>query len=177
MDRVSAHAHFQVICSLQNGLIILEAHGCSVWCQGVLWAIDMDAGTPFSSELYRVSPNAFLPKDWIMEKWEQGYYITAVAGEGGGGVHSVDAWSWQPALCRKGRWELSLQVTDWLGHSACCPFLPLASFLGWLGRTGRSKVNPHVSALLPGVYGTFWAAEVCHIARAGNLGMHMSGRC
>ena len=23
----------------------------------------------------------FLPKDWIMEKWEEGYYITAMAGE------------------------------------------------------------------------------------------------
>ena len=56
---------------------------CSVGCQGDLWAIVMDAGTPFSSQLYRVSPNAFLPKDWIMEKWEQGYYITAVAGESG----------------------------------------------------------------------------------------------
>jgi hypothetical protein len=35
----------------------------------------------------------FLPKDWIMEKWEEGYYITAMAGEqrvGGGGCCWVE---------------------------------------------------------------------------------------
>ena len=26
----------------------------------------------------------FLPKEWIMEKWEEGYYITAMAGSTGG---------------------------------------------------------------------------------------------
>ena len=72
----------QPSCRLCNPTFVLPAC-CSVGCQGDLWAIVMDAGTPFSSQLYRVSPNAFLPKDWIMEKWEQGYYITAVAGEGG----------------------------------------------------------------------------------------------
>ena len=40
----------------------------------------MDAGTGFSQQLYRVVPDAFLPKEWIMEKWDLGYYITAVAG-------------------------------------------------------------------------------------------------
>jgi hypothetical protein len=28
----------------------------------------------------QVHPNSFLPKEWIMEKWEEGFYITAVAG-------------------------------------------------------------------------------------------------
>ncbi len=40
----------------------------------------MDAGTGFGSQLYRVVPDAFLPKEWIMEKWDLGFYITAVAG-------------------------------------------------------------------------------------------------
>lgn len=26
----------------------------------------------------------FLPKEWIMEKWEEGYYITAMAGSNSG---------------------------------------------------------------------------------------------
>ena len=26
----------------------------------------------------------FLPKDWIMERWEEGFYITAMAGSAGG---------------------------------------------------------------------------------------------
>jgi len=26
----------------------------------------------------------FLPKEWIMEKWEEGYYITAMAGTNSG---------------------------------------------------------------------------------------------
>ncbi len=28
----------------------------------------------------QVHYNTFLPKEWIMEKWEEGYYITAVSG-------------------------------------------------------------------------------------------------
>lgn len=72
----------QPSCQPRNPTFVLPAC-CSVGCQGDLWAIVMDAGTPFSSQLYQVSPDAFLPKDWIMDKWEHGYYITAVAGEGG----------------------------------------------------------------------------------------------
>lgn len=45
-----------------------------------LWAIIMDAGTGFSHQIYKVHHNSFLPKEWIMEKWEEGYYITSVAG-------------------------------------------------------------------------------------------------
>ena len=60
---------------LADGLFI-----SSVGCASDLWGIIMDAGTGFGSQLYRVVPDAFLPKEWIMEKWDLGYYITAVAG-------------------------------------------------------------------------------------------------
>lgn len=61
---------------LADGLYI-----SSVGCASDLWGIIMDAGTGFTQQLYRVVPDAFLPKDWIMEKWDLGYYITAVAGQ------------------------------------------------------------------------------------------------
>lgn len=61
---------------LADGLYI-----SSVGCASDLWGIIMDAGTGFSQQLYRVVPDAFLPKEWIMEKWDLGYYITAVAGD------------------------------------------------------------------------------------------------
>eukprot|EP00873_Tetraselmis_striata_P004841 jgi/Tetstr1/425105/TSEL_015568.t2 len=51
----------------------------SVACCTELWALIMDAGTNFSQQVYNLS-NQFLPKEWIMEKWEEGYYITAMAG-------------------------------------------------------------------------------------------------
>ncbi|KAH1067689.1 hypothetical protein J1N35_032676 [Gossypium stocksii] len=44
-----------------------------------LWAIVMDAGTGFTSQVYELSP-IFLHKEWIMEQWEKNYYITSVAG-------------------------------------------------------------------------------------------------
>ncbi|URE37709.1 CK1 includes the casein kinase 1 kinases [Musa troglodytarum] len=44
-----------------------------------LWALIMDAGTGFCSQVYELSP-MFLHKDWIMEQWEKNYYISAVAG-------------------------------------------------------------------------------------------------
>ncbi|KAE8714151.1 arabinogalactan peptide 16-like [Hibiscus syriacus] len=48
-----------------------------------LWAIVMDAGTGFTSQVYELSP-IFLHKEWIMEQWEKNYYITAVAGASNG---------------------------------------------------------------------------------------------
>ncbi|KAK9838564.1 hypothetical protein WJX81_007620 [Elliptochloris bilobata] len=51
----------------------------SVACCQDLWALIMDAGTGFTAQVYELS-NQFLPKEWIMEKWEEGYYITAMAG-------------------------------------------------------------------------------------------------
>ncbi|XP_060668709.1 casein kinase 1-like protein HD16 isoform X2 [Ziziphus jujuba] len=44
-----------------------------------MWAIIMDAGTGFSSQVYELS-NSFLHKEWIMEQWDKNYYITSVAG-------------------------------------------------------------------------------------------------
>lgn len=51
----------------------------SVACCQELWALIMDAGTGFAAQVYSLS-NQFLPKEWIMEKWEEGFYITAMAG-------------------------------------------------------------------------------------------------
>jgi serine/threonine protein kinase len=62
----------------EDGLFI-----SSVACCQDLWALIMDAGTGFSQQVYTLNPQ-FLPKDWIMEKWEEGFYITAMAGSVGG---------------------------------------------------------------------------------------------
>jgi hypothetical protein len=35
-------------------------------------------------QVYELSSMHFLPKDWIMERWEEGFYITAMAGSAGG---------------------------------------------------------------------------------------------
>lgn len=44
-----------------------------------LWALIMDAGTGFTTQVYELSPY-FLHKEWIMEQWEKNYYISAIAG-------------------------------------------------------------------------------------------------
>ncbi|ONI15773.1 hypothetical protein PRUPE_3G060400 [Prunus persica] len=44
-----------------------------------LWALIMDAGTDFTSQVYELSPCS-LHKEWIMEQWENNYYISAIAG-------------------------------------------------------------------------------------------------
>ena len=36
------------------------------------------------AQVYELSSMHFLPKDWIMERWEEGFYITAMAGSAGG---------------------------------------------------------------------------------------------
>ncbi|XP_059286556.1 casein kinase 1-like protein HD16 isoform X2 [Lycium ferocissimum] len=51
---------------------------CVASCSG-LWAIIMDAGTNFTSQVYELSP-LFLHKEWIMEQWEKNYYISSLAG-------------------------------------------------------------------------------------------------
>ncbi|KAL5698492.1 Casein kinase 1-like protein hd16 [Ranunculus cassubicifolius] len=48
-----------------------------------LWAVIMDAGTAFSSQVYELSAT-FLRKEWIMEQWDKNYYITSVAGASNG---------------------------------------------------------------------------------------------
>ena len=63
---------------IEDGLYI------SCVCSSInLWALIMDAGTGFTSQLWKLS-TAFLPKDWIMEQWDEGYYISAIAGAGDG---------------------------------------------------------------------------------------------
>ncbi|QDZ23278.1 serine/threonine protein kinase [Chloropicon primus] len=51
----------------------------SIACYQELWALIMDAGTGYTEQLYTLS-STFLPKDWIMERWEEGYYITSITG-------------------------------------------------------------------------------------------------
>lgn len=58
-------------------------HISSVACCQELWALIMDAGTGFNAQVYDLSTQ-FLPKEWIMEKWEDGFYITAMAGSASG---------------------------------------------------------------------------------------------
>ncbi|KAJ6715291.1 CASEIN KINASE-RELATED [Salix viminalis] len=48
-----------------------------------LWAIIMDASTNYSAQVYELSPS-FLRKEWIMEHWENNYYISAIAGANNG---------------------------------------------------------------------------------------------
>jgi hypothetical protein len=56
----------------------------NVACCGELWAVIMDAGDSFTRQVYTVAERAFLPKDWILEQWNLGYYITSVAGASSG---------------------------------------------------------------------------------------------
>ncbi|CAA0821324.1 Protein kinase family protein [Striga hermonthica] len=55
----------------------------SVASSSNLWALVMDAGTGFSSQVYQLSPY-FLHKEWIVEQWEKNYYISAIAGANNG---------------------------------------------------------------------------------------------
>ncbi|KAM7257967.1 hypothetical protein ACFE04_018601 [Oxalis oulophora] len=48
-----------------------------------MWALIMDAGTGFTSQVYELSLS-FLHKEWIMEQWEKNYYISAIAGANNG---------------------------------------------------------------------------------------------
>lgn len=58
----------------QDGLYI-----SSVASSANFWALIMDAGTGFCSQVYELS-QMFLHKEWITEQWEKNYYITAIAG-------------------------------------------------------------------------------------------------
>ncbi|EXB53619.1 Casein kinase I [Morus notabilis] len=61
-----------------DGLLISCVSSCSN-----LWALIMDAGTGFTSQVYELSP-FFLHKEWIMEQWEKNYYISSIAGANNG---------------------------------------------------------------------------------------------
>ncbi|KAK6942000.1 Protein kinase domain [Dillenia turbinata] len=58
----------------EDGLFI-----SSVASAADLWALIMDAGTGFCSQVYELSA-VFLHKDWIMEQWEKNFYISSIAG-------------------------------------------------------------------------------------------------
>ncbi|KAJ8464865.1 hypothetical protein OPV22_027417 [Ensete ventricosum] len=58
----------------EDGLFVSSVASCTN-----LWALIMDAGTGFTTQVYELSP-LFLHKEWIMEQWEKNYYITALAG-------------------------------------------------------------------------------------------------
>ncbi|XP_078439124.1 casein kinase 1-like protein HD16 [Wolffia australiana] len=62
----------------EDGLFISGVASCTN-----LWALIMDAGTGFSSQVHELSPS-FLRKEWIMEQWEKNYYISAIAGASNG---------------------------------------------------------------------------------------------
>ena len=58
----------------EDGLYISCVASCSDF-----WAIIMDAGTNFTSQVYELS-QSFLHKEWVMEQWEKNYYISSLAG-------------------------------------------------------------------------------------------------
>jgi len=59
----------------EDGLAITSVCAC-----GDLWAIIMDASDEYNEQTYHTSSRIFMPKEWIMAQWEEGYYITAAAG-------------------------------------------------------------------------------------------------
>uniref|UniRef100_A0A7N0TJY2 non-specific serine/threonine protein kinase n=1 Tax=Kalanchoe fedtschenkoi TaxID=63787 RepID=A0A7N0TJY2_KALFE len=59
---------------VHDGLYISSVASCSN-----LWAVIMDAGTGFTSQVYELSA-FFLHKEWIVEQWENNYYISSIAG-------------------------------------------------------------------------------------------------
>ncbi|OMO73119.1 hypothetical protein CCACVL1_17463 [Corchorus capsularis] len=63
---------------MADGLLI----SCVASCTS-LWALIMDAGTGFTSQVYELSPS-FLHKEWIMDQWEKNYYISSIAGSTSG---------------------------------------------------------------------------------------------
>ena len=75
-DRLSVHIHK----GYADGLFISSVACCQDF--KAPWAIIMDAGTNFHEQMFHLAPGEFLPKSWIMDGWEEGYYITALAGTG-----------------------------------------------------------------------------------------------
>ncbi|KAK3410914.1 casein kinase 1-like protein HD16 [Eucalyptus grandis] len=62
----------------EDGLFISSVASCQN-----LWALIMDAGTGFTSQVHEFS-SYFLHKEWIMEQWEKNYYISAIGGSTNG---------------------------------------------------------------------------------------------
>lgn len=69
-----ARLHQHIEKGNQDGLYI-----SSVASSANFWALIMDAGTGFCSQVYELS-QVFLNKEWITEQWEKNYHITAIAG-------------------------------------------------------------------------------------------------
>lgn len=59
--------------------------------QGETWSLVLDNSQRYRDQTWKLSFNQFLPKDWIVSRWEEGYYITAVGG--GANFNSVVAMS------------------------------------------------------------------------------------
>lgn len=68
---------------LEDGLQVT-----AVACCQELWALIMDASTDYTDQVFKIS-NEFLNKDWILERWEEGYYITCMAGSHSEGASLV----------------------------------------------------------------------------------------
>ncbi|KEH36077.1 casein kinase I-like protein [Medicago truncatula] len=73
-ERLSQH----IVKGNEDGLFISSVASCAS-----LWALIMDAGTGFTSQVYELS-SSFLHKEWIMEQWDKNYYISAIAGASNG---------------------------------------------------------------------------------------------
>ncbi|KAB1218513.1 Casein kinase I isoform delta-like [Morella rubra] len=71
----------------EDGLFISSVASCQN-----LWALIMDAGTGFTSQVYELSPyflhkqsykvSESFPYKWINKKWREGFYVTAMATSG-----------------------------------------------------------------------------------------------
>lgn len=89
---VSAHRlEVHVAKGLADGLFISSAA-----CAGDLWAVIMDAGNGYSEQQYIITDEVFMPKNWIMEQWDKGLYITSLAGLNASCLTSALTWwtSW-----------------------------------------------------------------------------------
>lgn len=70
---------FQMIAKWKaEGFLIHSVESCFN-----IWDLIMDDATGFSEQVYKLSPH-FLPDNWIEEQWENGFYITAIAGDDDG---------------------------------------------------------------------------------------------
>ena len=85
----------------------------SVACTGDLWALIMDAGSGLGNQVYKLAQAQFLPKEWIMEQWDRGFYISSVAGLSPPPPPSL----WEYAIC-KFPWTRELVSTPITGTLA-----------------------------------------------------------
>lgn len=60
----------------------------AVACCHDLWALIMDASSEYTDQVFEISTE-FLPKEWILARWDEGYYITCMAGSQTDGTNLV----------------------------------------------------------------------------------------